>query len=249
MKHLWGPLPPFDHGSGAAIEPGLRRERARFESERGGQAHITAEHRALLRTRIASVLHSHIFRGDGTGPTLPANDPRCLMAHRKFLLSTSHALSQTWADQWLNDLTLFGGVSSPPYADGMRTWMQRPDVCAALHVSRVPTTTWPSPPEGFNYTSEYAACNSGYPEGTPSMVDFYREIAPRLEVTLVYNGDTDPCVSYEGTALAIARVGFGQVDGGGYRPWFYNRTAVEERVSPANNVSQNPGFESCLGIW
>ena len=81
------------------------------------------------------------------------------------------------------------------------------------------------------------------------MVDFYREIAPRLEVTLVYNGDTDPCVSYEGTALAIARVGFGQVDGGGYRPWFYNRTAVEERVSPANNVSQNPGFESCLGIW
>jgi len=62
------------------------------------------------------------------------------------------------------------------------------------------------------------------------MIDFYREIAPQLDVTLVYNGDTDPCVSYEGTALAISRVGFGQVDGGSFRPWFYNRTGVENRV-------------------
>lgn len=62
------------------------------------------------------------------------------------------------------------------------------------------------------------------------MIDFYREIAPQLDVTVVYNGDTDPCVSWEGTAVAIERVGFEQVDGGGYRPWFYNHTAVDVGV-------------------
>lgn len=59
------------------------------------------------------------------------------------------------------------------------------------------------------------------------MIDFYREIVPQLDVTVVYNGDTDPCVSWEGTAVAIERVGFEQVDGGSYRPWFYNHTAVD----------------------
>ena len=33
------------------------------------------------------------------------------------------------------------------------------------------------------------------PAGTPSMVDFYRYIAPKLQRTVVFNGDTDPCVS------------------------------------------------------
>lgn len=41
-----------------------------------------------------------------------------------------------------------------------------------------------------------------------------------------FSGDTDPCVSYEGTRTAIERVGFAEIDGGGYRPWFYNHTAT-----------------------
>jgi len=61
--------------------------------------------------------------------------------------------------------------------------------------------------QGFDYTMNYAACNTDYAPGTLSMIDFYREIAPRLEITVVYNGDTDPCVSYEGTRTAISRVG------------------------------------------
>lgn len=51
------------------------------------------------------------------------------------------------------------------------------------------------------------------------MVDFYRKIAPKLTTTLVYNGDTDPCVSYEGTRTAIKSVGFPEIEGGAYRPW------------------------------
>ena len=41
------------------------------------------------------------------------------------------------------------------------------------------------------------------------MVDIYQIIAPQLETTYIYNGDTDPCVSYEGTQLAIKQVGLG----------------------------------------
>ena len=50
-----------------------------------------------------------------------------------------------------------------------------------------------------------------------SMIDIYREIAPKLKNTVVFNGDSDPCVSYEGTRNAIQSVGFDVVDGGSYR--------------------------------
>lgn len=30
-------------------------------------------------------------------------------------------------------------------------------------------------------------------------------------------GDSDPCVSYEGTREAIKQIGFQEIDGGGYR--------------------------------
>ena len=72
----------------------------------------------------------------------------------------------------------------------------------------------------------YAAC-SDVTEG-PSMVDFYRKLAPAVPGRiLVFNGDTDPCVSYEGTRAAIAQVGFAVEDA--YRPWFFNATAASPR--------------------
>ena len=75
--------------------------------------------------------------------------------------------------------------------------------------------------------SEYDVCNwiETIPN-TPSTIDVYREIAPKLKYTVVYNGNTDPCVSYEGTRTAIERVDFKDVKGGGMRPWFYNHTAA-----------------------
>eukprot|EP00746_Dinoflagellata_sp_MGD_P024954 gnl/MRDRNA2_/MRDRNA2_15863_c0_seq1.p1 gnl/MRDRNA2_/MRDRNA2_15863_c0~~gnl/MRDRNA2_/MRDRNA2_15863_c0_seq1.p1 ORF type:complete len:256 (+),score=59.68 gnl/MRDRNA2_/MRDRNA2_15863_c0_seq1:26-769(+) len=105
-------------------------------------------------------------------------------------------------------------------------WMMSPDVRKALHVDSAPQTAWPGPPDGWSYTSDYAACNANADPGAPSMVDFYREIAPKLRTTIVFNGDTDPCVSYQGTRTAIQRVGFPEVDGGQYRPWFFNQSAA-----------------------
>lgn len=58
------------------------------------------------------------------------------------------------------------------------------------------------------------------------MVDFYRYLAPRLRRTIVFNGDTDPCVSYEGTRAAVEAVGFPKLDGGAQRPYFVNATGV-----------------------
>merc|ERR1719272_1300768 len=106
----------------------------------------------------------------------------------------------------------------------------RDDVRKALHVeaSHVPQKIWPGPSDNWKYTKQWAACNSDAPAGTWSMVDFYRLIAPRLTTTIVFNGDTDPCVSYEGTRTAIERVGFKQIEGGAYRPWFFDQAAASE---------------------
>ena len=49
------------------------------------------------------------------------------------------------------------------------------------------------------------------------------KIAPKLKHIVVFNGDVDPCVSYEGTRNAIQQVGFDVIEGGSYRPWFFNK--------------------------
>lgn len=166
----------------------------------------------------------------------PVNDPGleklCTAAHRRFLASSSNAFSQEWPLAWINDLTLYGPAAVVPFNQPgslnymTAQWMMREDVREALHVQSAPVKHWPGPPEGWTYKSDYAACNAGAQEGTPSMIDFYRKIAPALTTTIVFNGDTDPCVSYEGTRTAIKEVGFSEVPGGQYRPWFFRQDAA-----------------------
>lgn len=170
------------------------------------------------------------FRTRAMDPSL--DPPECVAAHRRFLLSTSDAFSQTWRRAWLNDLTLYGPAAAvrddiPGTLDfDMAAWMMRADVRAALHVESSPATSWPGPSDDWTYESQWAACNDAAPEGTPSMVDFYRNLAPRLKTTIVFNGDTDPCVSYEGTREAIKAVGLPRIAGGGQRPYFFNATGT-----------------------
>ena len=152
--------------------------------------------------------------------------PECKAAFRKFLISTSKGFSQEWDKQWILDYSLFGPAGQFEEDELMAKWMMSEAVRQALHVTDSPAKEWPMIDEGLDYTSQYAACNPDAVPGTPSMIDFYREIAPKLSIVVVYNGDTDPCVSYEGTRTAISRVGFAELDGGGYRPWFYNHTAA-----------------------
>ncbi|CAB9504183.1 Carboxypeptidase Y homolog A [Seminavis robusta] len=158
----------------------------------------------------------------------PGHDetPECRLAQRKYLLSTSAGLSQGWSDLYIDDYSLFAPVSNKEDED-MATWMIRDDVRKALHVQDAPTKQWPHDDTiGFDYTKEYDACNNHFDEGAWSMINFYQDIVPRLKIAFVYNGDTDPCVTYEGTRTAIKRVGFPELDGGAYRPWFFNHTAT-----------------------
>lgn len=162
-------------------------------------------------------------------PPVKQDDPDCTLAYRKFMLSSSHALSQSWRGIYIDDYSLFAPVTSKE-DDDMMDYMRRSDVRKALHVEEAPTTMWPSSGVGFDYTKEYDACNWGEVTDSRSMIEFYRDIAPRLMVTWVYNGDTDPCVSYEGTGTAVKRVGFPETDGGSYRPWFYMQDAASLEV-------------------
>lgn len=163
----------------------------------------------------------------------------CKLAFRKFLLSTSRGLSQSWRDMFIDDYSLFAPVTD--IEDKlMAEYMNRRDVREALHVEATPIRTWPSPDQGFDYTKEYNACNHDAADDALSMIDFYRKIVPRLLSVWVYNGDTDPCVSYEGTRTAIERVGFPEVDGGGYRPWFYNHTATTLSVLAEKSAMFGP---------
>jgi len=165
------------------------------------------------------------------GPRLNST-PACSAAHRRYLTATSKGFSQEWSKAWINDLTLFGPAAVVPFTQPgslnfmCATWMMRDDVRKALHVDTAPQKSWPGPSDGWAYKKQWAACNANAPGGTWSMVDFYRMIAPKLSTTIVFNGDTDPCVSYEGTRTAIERVGFQQIVGGWYRPWFFDHPAA-----------------------
>lgn len=156
---------------------------------------------------------------------------KCLIAHRRYLATTSQGISQSWDPSYINELDLFSDAAALDWKlpgtlnYDTAQWLMRADVRKALHVDGAPTSAWPGPPEGWSYSSSYSACNRA-PPGTPSMIEFYRDIAPKLARTIVFNGDTDPCVSYEGTRAAIERVGFPVLRGGHYRPWFYNKEAA-----------------------
>lgn len=166
------------------------------------------------------------------GPVLDAKQEQaCKVAHRVYLLTTSRGISQSWSKAYINELDLYNDASpfnfeSPGNINyDVAQWMMREDVQKALHVTSGPTREWPGPPSGWRYTKVYHACHAA-PAGTDSMVNFYRRIAPQLKTTIVFNGDTDPCVTYEGTRTAIERVNFQVLPGGRYRPWFYNKTAA-----------------------
>ena len=171
----------------------------------------------------------------------------CALAYRKYMMSSSHGLSQSWKDLYIDDYSLFAPVTELE-DDQMTAYMNRADVRKALHVDDAPTKSWPMDDVGFNYKKEYKACNWGEEVLDISMVDIYKEIVPKLDRTWIYNGDTDPCVSYEGTRLAVKQICIDELDGGSYRPWFYNQTAASIEVlqekAPLfgpNLVAQNMG--------
>lgn len=167
----------------------------------------------------------------------------CTLAYRKFMLSSSNSLSQGWKDLYIDDYSLFAPVSDVEDLH-MAKYMNRKDVIKALHVEETPVETWPYPRAGFDYTKEYNACNWGDEILFPniSMVDIYQDIVPQLTRTWIYNGDTDPCVSYEGTREAVKQILQPELDGGGYRPWFYNQTGAPMHIFKEKAIMFGPNL-------
>jgi len=113
-------------------------------------------------------------------------DSQCVLAYRKYLASSSKGFSQTWINAYINNLSLYGASAlvsfdlpgSLNYETA--TYLMRSDVQKALHVEQSPSKAWPNVKQGFDYTSDYDACNGNVAPGAPSMIHFYREIAPQL---------------------------------------------------------------------
>lgn len=188
------------------------------------------------------------LRGDGLVRVLSSlsapnknRSKECIAAHRRYMLSSSRGLSQDWQLAYINELSLYS-PSGPERFDIPGSWnyktatfMNNPLTRKALHVSNAPVKAWPGPPPGWVYKSSYGACNDAAPPNVKSMVDFYRTLAPLLPGRIaVYNGDTDPCVSYEGTRIAIQKVGFATVQP--TRPWFFNFTAATAKTLSRKDV-------------
>lgn len=128
----------------------------------------------------------------------------CTLAWRKYQITTSKGISQGWDGSYINELDFFADAAAldwdlPGSLDYFQAaYMRRKDVQEALHVRDAPSAAneWPGPPNGWEYHKEYDACNS-QPTINASMVDIYREIAPKLKRgAYVFNGDVDPYVSF-----------------------------------------------------
>jgi hypothetical protein len=161
----------------------------------------------------------------------------CRLEHRKFMIQSSMELSQEWAGMFVNSYGLYEPVDTSYYQESLVGYMNRVDVRAALHMEDAPVSRWyddtPYTSKNWSYHSQYDACNDNADLALDawSMVDFYRDISPRLDKTIVFNGDSDPCVTYEGTRRAIlGKVGFNVVPGGSYRPWFFHQEGVSTQV-------------------
>lgn len=161
------------------------------------------------------------------------------------MLSSSNGLQQKWHDLYIDDYSLFAPITDK--ADIQLTeLLNLPEMRKALHVENAPIEKWERHPVGFRYTKEYYACNWLDPDmiryGNTTMVDIYQEIIPLLDRTWIYNGDTDPCLSYEGTREAVKSILIDELDGGSYRPWFYNQSATSIEFLAEKSIKYGPNL-------
>mmetsp|Transcript_12469 Transcript_12469/g.18464 ORF Transcript_12469/g.18464 Transcript_12469/m.18464 type:complete len:585 (-) Transcript_12469:128-1882(-) len=215
---------------------------------RGGVHHVahdlnkelkTIENLEERKSRAQELYHEIVLNGNFEKLK---DSPECTIAFRKFLISSSNSLSQDWEKIFVDDYSLFAPVSSLEH-EQLAAWMRRKDVRQALHVDHASTTTWPYASVGFDYLKEYHACNwNDSISLNISMIDVYKTVIPKLDRTWIYNGDTDPCVSYEGTRLAVKQIQIDELDGGSYRPWFYYHSAASIEVLAEKSALFGPNL-------
>ena len=117
-------------------------------------------------------------------------------------------------------------VMGEPGLSQSHAYMNRDDVMDAFHVSDSPNAGRWHFSSPLDYTKTHLACNDFPKPGEKSIVDIYQYLAPKLRNIILYTGDVDPSVDQVGNQRAVRKMGFPVLDGGEWRPWFYNRTAA-----------------------
>ncbi len=105
-----------------------------------------------IRKRRALELYHEVVL-NGNFKRVENTSPECVLAFRKYIMSSSKGLSQSWKDLYVDDYSLFAPVSSLEDRQ-MSAYISRSDVRAALHVDKAPTSTWPEADVGFDYLKE-----------------------------------------------------------------------------------------------
>ena len=119
--------------------------------------------------------------------------------------------------------------------DYLSEYLSRDDVQVALHVKKAGVKEWEDCWYNLIYTEQYAVNQLGglgrKMFGAPefpdiSMINFYQEIAPKLNKTWIFSGDTDAVIPMKGTRDAVQAIGFPIMENQSYRAWYYNETAA-----------------------
>ena len=117
-------------------------------------------------------------------------------------------------------------VTGQPGFIQANAYFNRKDVMDAMHVSNSPNAGHWSKRTNLNYTKTHDACNDDPKSGEVSIIEIYKYLVPKLRNVILYNGDVDPSVDQLGSQRAARKMGFPVIEGGEWRPWFYNRTAA-----------------------
>jgi hypothetical protein len=181
------PPPAIGRHANYVLAANLNQELFSIEDEE--ERKLKALH--LYHSRVLGVSLPYIGSSSDDNAEVDEWTAECTLAYRKYLLSSSHALSQGWDDLFIDDYSLFAPVTTAE-DEYMTDYMNRVDVKTALHVEETPIDHWPFSKAGFDYTKEYNACNWQDEIAFPniSMVDIYMDIVPKIERTWIYNGNT-----------------------------------------------------------
>eukprot|EP00873_Tetraselmis_striata_P000148 jgi/Tetstr1/420412/TSEL_011527.t1 len=207
----------------------------------GGQLHFNLNF-ALQRGFISAGLHATLSerctKSAGAASGVAAADtapPGCRRAWRAYWLATSDAAGIAGHDGTLGAAAFVDeyaayAPSAHAYDAALVDYLSSPGVVDALHVGGANLSAWG---RHLNYTKEYEACfyeedspASARPRFAESMLDVYRRLAGKVPRMLVFNGDTDPCLQFQGTEDAVASLGYPTTPGGDWRPWFIKPEAA-----------------------
>ena len=194
---------------------------------------------SFISSETYSYISSHCVKHDPRGMIVPdESSPACKSAWRLYYIATSAGDGNGPPAKMAHFISPYNswGPNNNRWWNMMATYLAQDDVMKALHVESYPVRPWSLFADHLDYTIQYKACfyDSASPDAKPyydySMIPFYQKLAGKLRNIIVFNGDTDPCLQVRGTEAAVDAMGLKMVEGGDWRPWFFQPDATSIQV-------------------